>query len=430
VPTASSGRRRRLPLLIATAASALTLAGALTPGIAQASMPLGHAVQIRPPLHAMPVSLLFGVGCAPSGPCTAGGVYADGAGHSQAMVVTESGRHWPRATKLRLPKGAPASPIAEANSVSCAAAGSCVAGGSYFAGGHNQGFVASMSRGRWGRARGLTLPHNSAASSDYRVVSLACTRPGSCVAIGDYQDIIGDTLGFAATESGGSWHRAIKLRMPLNASANPAVAVSSVSCGRTGFCMAGGRYFDNTGAFQAVAVTESAGTWQLGTEITLPSGAAAGPQADINAVACPSAGTCLAVGRYFDSLNNLTAFTVTYSAGTWQHAVRFTRVPPNAAAHPAVQLNGVSCPRAGTCVAVGSYTDRAGGAAPFAVFRHSGKWLAGVQVSPPGNARAGGIMNASLLAVSCTRRGFCAAAGFYFTKASNEAAMAATTPSM
>src|SRR6266702_1789229 len=90
---------------------------------------------------------------------------------------------------------------AEVSSVSCAAPGSCAAVGFYEdGGGHRQGFVAVERNGRWRQA--VEVPGlgvlNEGRHAD--VNSVSCGSAGSCAAVGDYADGSGHQLGFVAVE--------------------------------------------------------------------------------------------------------------------------------------------------------------------------------------------------------------------------------------
>jgi hypothetical protein len=419
-------------LILATMASSIALAFA-TSGVALASTPLGQAVQIKPPADKLPAGsvLIYGVGCGGASSCAAAGYYTDTAGHLDPLVATENSGHWARATKVRLPKGVTGGPNAELYAAACPAPGACVAAGFYEIVGGFEGMVASQSHGTWGRARALMPPANSAAETDMQVYALSCTAPGSCVVVGDYTDNKHHNQAFAATESKGSWHRAVELHMPTNAQASPDAFLFTVSCAQAGSCAAGGYYDAKATGMEPVAVTESGGRWHRGTELKLPAGAnATNPQALIQGIDCPVASTCEAVGLYLDQSGHGFSFTDSYFRGAWRRASKFTHVPSNAAAHPDTTLTGVACPQAGTCAAVGTYLDQAGGQASLAAFRHGGHWIAALEINVPSNAKHGGTESAIMEGVSCTSHAFCAAAGYYQTTSNVAAGMAATTPSL
>jgi hypothetical protein len=150
-------------------------------------------------------------------------------------------------------------------------------------------------------------------------------------------------------------------------------------------------------------------------------GAAAGM---VNAVSCPSTGSCAAGGSYTDSSGNAQAFVVDERSGVWGKAIE---VPGTAAFNLAgtAQAAGVSCPSGascqgvnsvscvstGNCAAGGEYTDDAGSDQAFVVDEKNGVWGDAVEV--PGTAALNVGGGGSVLSVSCASAGNCGAAGSY-----------------
>ena len=412
---AALARAVQRTVLLVASMSALAVAGSRVPARAAATTPAPQAVQLTLPSNASSGAdaYLYGVDCVATGSCTAGGQYFDNSGNHQPMVVTESRGHWARALELRLPPNAEVNPFAEVNAIDCASQGDCVAVGYYNADTLFQGFAATESGGHWHRALLLAPPPNSAHPSDFQLNGVACTGVGSCVAVGNYRDSSGRFEALAATESGGHWARARELRLPSNAAADPGAFFVSVACWQTGSCVAAGDYADSRGVGQVVVVTESGGRWRQGTQITLPSDAAASLLAGVAAIACARAGSCAAVGSYTATGAKVRAFAVTGSPRGWRHAITLTVLPPNAAstAHPTVE--SVACTRQGTCVASGEYVRNPGGIAAMAAYESGGTWRRAVEVKLPRNAMTGAFLNAPLRAVSCTATGYCVAVGNY-----------------
>jgi len=367
------------------------------------------------------------VGCAGTGFCAATGVYVDSSSHTQAVVVNRSGGHWAQAREVRLPAGAPADPFGDASSAGCTGVGSCVAVGFYQVSGQFQGFEATESHGAWGRARLLIPPANAAAPSNFQGVDVTCTGAGACVAIGDYQDNAGGFQTFVATESNGAWHPGIQIHMPSNAKANPLAFFFSVSCAQRGSCAASGEYADNSGHTEPAVATESGGKWRRAIEIKPPLGAAANPRASVRSVACNGAGSCIGVGTYTDNHGAARSFTVTESAGNWRRAVKFTKVPSDAKPLPHLALSGVSCIKGGSCIAVGTYLNKLGGTASLAAVSRGGKWIAVSKLSAPLNSQGGAGLLSLIHSVSCTKAAFCAAVGNYRNKVGRFLPMGSTT---
>jgi hypothetical protein len=85
------------------------------------------------------------VSCATAGNCAAGLTYTDNIGTQQAFVASQVNGAWRRAFKVPGLGTLNAGGNASITSVSCAPAGTCAAGGSYADGaGHTQAFVVSQ----------------------------------------------------------------------------------------------------------------------------------------------------------------------------------------------------------------------------------------------------------------------------------------------
>ena len=142
------------------------------------------------------------VSCTSSGDCVAVGYYNDadtvdsGSGQYRAMVATETGGVWGQASQLTLPADATTTPSDQAavlDSVTCASPGNCVAVGGYTdTNGDEQAMTAAETGGVWGQGSKLTLPADAATTpgdQDAGLGSVACTGPGSCTAVGGYQNV-------------------------------------------------------------------------------------------------------------------------------------------------------------------------------------------------------------------------------------------------
>jgi hypothetical protein len=237
------GHRRTVAAIAAVLATVGSLAVA-TP--AQAGVALAAAgkvwrsTEILPPSNARtsPVASLDAVACAAAGSCAGGGSYESKSGAFNAMVVAESRGRWARAQELRLPLNAfAANPVANVSSVACTAVQSCAAVGSYAysSGGNQHGFTAAESKGRWARARQVTLPANAAThGSDALLGGVTCTGSGSCLAVGGYLDKAGGFELMAVVESHGHWGRAREIAPPRNAASDPGASFDGSPAGEPG----------------------------------------------------------------------------------------------------------------------------------------------------------------------------------------------------
>ncbi len=145
-------------------------------------------------------------------------------------------------------------------------------------------------------------------------------------------------------------------------------------------------------------------TWgiQPSPNVTLPGG-------QIRSVSCPSATSCTAVGSYLTTSGITGTLSETWDGTSWQK-----QATPNPAGDttPAVSpaLLGVSCPVAGFCEAVGSYSDGPTGIM-LAEAWDGTSWTIQSVPSPAGSTSAG------LSGVSCTSATFCEAVGSFSTGA-------------
>jgi hypothetical protein len=136
--------------------------------------------------------------------------------------------------------------------------------------------------------------------------------------------------------------------LPANAGSGGYAYLFSVACPSTGSCVAVGNYMNSSGNWQGLIETLSGGSWEA-TEVTLPGNAEGDTGSSLDSVACPSTTSCVAVGDYN---NGASALVVTGSGTTWKATE--APLPANASGGFAV-LNSVACPSATSCVAAGDY---------------------------------------------------------------------------
>ena len=166
--------------------------------------------------------------------------------------------------------------------------------------------VITESDGVWAQAVGLRPPSAPTVAGDYEIAhldSVSCTGVGDCVAVGDYKDAQDKQQGLLATEQGGTWLPTAEFALPANADTSglPDGLVLGVACPASGSCLAVGSYFDTDQTEEAMVIGEQNGVWGPGTEAAVPSNAGSSPEASFNSVACPTAGSCVAVGSYQDA---------------------------------------------------------------------------------------------------------------------------------
>ncbi len=349
---------------------------------------------------------------------------------------------WPGASELTLPANANTTAGAERallNSVACASASNCVAIGDYTDTTHSdQALVATQSAGGAWQASELTLPANASTTAGHQnanMDSVVCPSAGNCVATGFYSDTTGSSPAMVVTQSAGGAWKASELTLPANANTtagHQSAELNSVACASAGNCAAAGTYTDTTGGDQALVATQSAGgAWQA-SELTLPANASttAGAQrAFLNLVGCASAGNCAAAGQYKDTTGSTQALIATQSAGGAWQASELT-LPANAnttAGHQDAVLNSVVCPSAGHCAAAGNYIDTGSRRqAMVATQSAGGAWQASELTLPANANTTAGVQSAFLRSVVCPSAGTCTAAGLYRDTTGSTQAMVAT----
>jgi hypothetical protein len=367
---------------------------------------------------------VLSLSCPSAGNCAAGGYYTDGATHNQMFVASERNGHWGNAIKV--PGSAGLNPHAKAwvYSVSCPSAGNCAAGGYYTDSSYDiEAFVVNERNGRWGTL--IEVPGSAAlnAGANGVVHSVSCPSAGNCAAGGEYADSSARFQAFVATERNGRWGKALKVPGTAALNAGGVASVNWVSCPSAGNCTAGGYYTDHAFRNQAFVASERNGRW--GNAIKVPGTASldAGGNAQVFSVSCPSRGTCAAVGYYTDRSQGIQAFVASERNGRWRTAFE---VPGLAALNAGgdAQVLSVACPTAGTCAAVGYYTDGSHRVQAFVSSERNGRWRTAFEV--PGLAALNTGGNAEAFSVSCPTAGNCAAVGYYTDRSSRSQALVVT----
>jgi hypothetical protein len=268
---------------------------------------------------------------------------------------------------------------------------------------------------KWATGVEAVLPSNAAGLQDPAPSSVSCPSAGDCVAVGSYYEGYDSEHGLLLEEAAGGWSPGVEANLPSNADTtpyDPSVILSAVSCPSAGNCAAVGSY-DSGGNPYGLLLSEVSGQWKA-TEASGPFGS--GLLGGLGAVSCPSAGNCGAVGSYTGQgvlLNDV--------SGSWSNGA-VASLPANGRSDLNFALNAVSCPSAGNCAATGWYRDTGGNYEGLLVSQASGVWHAGVEVVPPANARSvNPDFNSDVLGtISCPSAGNCVVVGSYFDGSSNK----------
>jgi hypothetical protein len=350
-------------------------------------------------------------------------VAASRAGSGASSAAAGPSTTWAVGSEATLPSNAVTlNQNVSINAISCPSAGNCGAVGTYADGsGHRRGVLLTETAGTWAKGVEAALPGNAASANPFvDLNSISCASAGNCTAVGGYDDNSGGFQGLLLTESAGTWATGVEAVLPANAaSANPSAGLAAVSCASAGNCSAVGSYDENANNnVDALLLTETGGTWSSGIEAALPADAATfNGLAGLGSISCPSAGNCTAVGGYLfmsgpDSWASQ-ALMVTETAGTWATGVAPTLPAGARTPNPFAGLNSVSCASAGNCTAVGGYSDGSTGNQGLLLTETAGSWATGVEAVLPADAGSVNPLE-SLSSVSCAAAGNCSAVGSYF----------------
>ncbi|MGO9180446.1 MAG: Ig-like domain repeat protein [Candidatus Limnocylindrales bacterium] len=311
--------------------------------------------------------------------------------------------------------------------LSCLAIGSCVAVGDYLDSSHyGQGLIETLSGGNW---TATTAPLSGLSPTprtnpEVYLEALSCPAIGSCVAVGNYTDSSGNGQGLIETLSGGNWTATTAPLSGLDpaAGANPQAALVAISCPGTGSCVAVGMYSASSVNHQGLIETLSGGNWTATTAPTsgLVPTAGTDPEVYLNALSCPATGACVAVGIYNDSSNYGQGLIETLSGGNWTATTApLSGLSPAAATNPQVNLEALSCPGIGSCVAADNYTDSSGNVQGLIGTQHGETWTATTALTSGLSPAAGANPQVSLVALSCPGTGSCVAVGYYTDSSGN-----------
>lgn len=136
------------------------------------------------------------------------------------------------------------------------------------------------------------------------------------------------------------------------------------------------------------------------------------------AVACTKVTSCVAVGQDLTAGIAGVPLAETWNGKKW--SVTYVRLPSGGRSNWQSTLDGVSCPAASNCVAVGSYQAASGKIVPLAEVWNGRKWTPAAMPLPKG------AIGAALNAVSCRTVKSCLAVGGYSTSDGSYQTLAAT----
>ena len=318
-----------------TSASAAGAAGAAATTqwtASQAVLPIGPL-----PDGGTPVSIEITATSCTSSFCMAVGNVGDNRAGFPLAEVYESGQWTP--SVLPLPSSASGQVIGgRLTAVSCAADGSCGAAGvDILASGATYALLEHLSAGKWTATTG-PLPPGHPFGAVLAMNAVSCSDSAQCVAVGDTNGFSGGDAGVIYTFNGSTW----RYQRAPSFGFDGVTQLNGVSC-LASRCVAVGDYLDLSSHSHALILSGQGTFWSMQHVPALPE---SGTAAWLNTVDCPAQNACVAVGGLIGGkVVGEQGLTLYQQGGTWRGLVNGTALTLTN------ELNGVSCPTVGTCIA-------------------------------------------------------------------------------
>ena len=374
------------------------------------SEPRAYAAPLPGDADEEPGAVLNAVSCPEEQACFAVGSYLSG-GQRVPLVEQRTGEDSWDFFRPDLPGDAAASADVDLADIDCATPDFCVAVGTYIDDSPEPLYLPLIQTwdGEGWTASSPALPGDSGFTEDVLLADVECAAVGACVAVGRYdENVDGNDVPLVLALAGGTW-------------TSPAVAVpagstgrlNAVACPTAGACVAVGEETTSGGAREPLVVT-GPGTWTVNTSVGLPAAADPDdPQTQLHDVSCSAAGACVASGSYFTDTSQVLGLLEVLASATWTPlsvTVPWEPAPNTPATNPTLSLTSVSC--ASTCAAVGDY--RVGGTGntlrPLLV-RINGTTATAERGAVPDDAA--GAPSGSEMTVTCAAGSRCLGVGFY-----------------
>ncbi|HEX9031630.1 MAG TPA: hypothetical protein VF834_07265 [Streptosporangiaceae bacterium] len=286
-------RRLRIRLLI----SPLVVGAALLAVPAAQASTLPHAVQAGRIGTGVPASkaagsvnaVLNGVSCLSTTSCVSVGWYKNGTVYSGLSEIL-AGTAWSLATVATPTRN---NFVTFPGEVSCASATNCMLVGEHYT------RTPTLLAERWnGSAWTIAASSSPIGANSSWLGDVACPGPTFCMTVGQETLTSGKKRAIARQWNGSSWG---PIAVPAPAHARTS-ELGGLACTTTTRCMAVGDYQKSGPQLLTYAASWNGSTWKI-----LPAASASGEARTIfNAVACPTATQCVAVG---------------YSAGPGTHPI-------------------------------------------------------------------------------------------------------------
>ena len=327
---------------------------------------------LDPPMPDYPNSNPDAMSCSSKNACTAFGTTFDAMNATQEMALRWSGSEWsPQQIWQRPGSGAPLP-----QALSCPTDTMCMEAGGTWLPTNSDPFLVARSNvwrsGSWQEVA-VALPAGAKSSE---LTSVSCTRPTFCIATGS-----AGTQGIAERWDGQSW-----TMIPAASGQNGRPPwIESLVCISDNDCYGAGRLSDSSRlqTWRALVEHWNGRAWSIVFASTDSS-------SYLHSISCSSPNACTAVGRDGNGVGLIER---------WNGFAWLRETPSWADRAKYVVLNGVSCPTATVCEAVGSILGSA-----FAARWNGSSWQEQNAFAPAPGA---------LYAVACVNESTCHALGAF-----------------
>ncbi|MGH3159178.1 MAG: hypothetical protein ACRDNF_21755 [Streptosporangiaceae bacterium] len=353
----------------------------------------GWHIQHTPTVAGSTSSQFTGVSCATAYACTATGYSRDSSGNAVALAEHWNGIGW-QVQSTPIPAGATAS---ELGAVSCTSPRACTAAGAYVM---SNDTVVTLAEAWNGSGWVIQSTPNPAGATTGQLNGVSCRSPGACASAGFSVGSTGFSVPLAEGWNGSAW-RIHATPSPTGARISQLEGVSCPVLDSTvaTACTAVGSYDNATVTSASLAEAWNGSAWSIQATPN-PAGAIG---SYLQAVSCPSASACIAVGDYQDHpLGASFALAETWNGSAWS-----LQSIPSPAGTRFTSLQAVSCTAADACTATGFYRNHAQVQQALAERWNGTKWTIQAAVTP-------GKLSL-LYGAACTSASSCTAVGWYST---------------
>ena len=223
----------------------------------------------------------------------------------------------------------------------------------------------------------------------------SCPGTNACIAVGSGYSPSGPARTLAEAWNGTTW----RIQATPNPPGSKGSNLDAVACPAATACTAVGTYVDSSGTQRPIAEAWNGSTWTIRATPDQP-----GSHGTVlDGVYCTAASACIAVGYYEDvsSQDYPQAFAESWNGQAWHI------LPAPDTAGVQSPLYAVSCTSPTTCIAVGAATSGTGVNAPLAAAWNGTAWTILPAIGPSGSSQI------ALNGVSCTAANACTAVGYY-----------------